>query len=609
MVAVDLAALHQDYGQLRDESPEGWVLAGNVLEPVLFLLREHGTFIAKLGAFRTRRGVSRRLLARSLKDNWVADGGAIYPLPRDIPAVVLKALGNFDADNLSFTDVLSLQRNPFEELTVEIDPSTWESGDVQAARETAPLELRGLNATLYPYQAGGIAWMHQTLQHTGGLILADEMGLGKTLQILGVLLLDPPSTESPALVVCPSTLIANWVREATKFAPDLSLMIHRGADRARLHRDLQRAQVVITTYDTVVNDLVLFKAIQWSYVICDEAQAIKNPEAQRRKAVAQLPRVCAIPVTGTPVENHLLDLWSLADIAIPGLLGPRVWFEARFPDTEDAARELAQITSPVILRRQVRDVASDLPERIDIEIPIELGADLARDYDRVLDETLARYPKAGALVATGKLQLFCAHPWLHTNDVESKNWEERISIARLTGIPLLTPKMERVTELLREAFTNRRKVLLFANFNACGPLLEEASVSLPQAFWGAINGSTPTEERQLMVDRFSDYEGPAILLLNPRAAGSGLNITAATIVIHYTQVWNPALEQQASARAHRRGQTEPVTVYHMFYVDTVEEVMMERAQRRRELGAEAVPLSGQDQSDLERALALRPVLP
>lgn len=608
MARADLAGLSSDYADLRDTPPEGWFVAGSVLEPVLFLLRDNDAYRARLGAVLARRGTSRRLLARTVADNWVADDGAIHPLPRDVPEVLRRVLGNADADNLTFAQLLALQRDPPEELTVEVDPSAWESGDEQAASEARPLAVTGLNATLYPYQAGGIAWMHRTLQRTGGVILADEMGLGKTLQILGVLLLEPPSNEAPALVICPSTLIANWVRETARFAPGLSVMVHRGSDRARLHRDLQRAQVVITTYDTVVNDLVLFKAIRWSHVICDEAQAIKNPEAQRRRAVAEIPRCRSIPVTGTPVENHLLDLWSLADIAIPGLLGPREWFELHFPDTEDAARELARITSPVVLRRQVRDVAGDLPERMDVEVPVELGSDLARDYDRVLDETLARYPKAGALVATGQLQLFCAHPWLQASDVETQGWEERIRVARRSGIPLVTPKIERASELLREAFANGRKVLLFANFNACGPLLQEAAGDLHDAYWGAINGSTPVEDRQQIVDRFSDHDGPAVLVLNPRAAGAGLNITAATVVIHFTQVWNPALEQQASARAHRRGQTEPVTVYHLFYVDTVEEVMMERAQRRRELGAEAVPLSGQDQADLERALALRPVM-
>jgi SNF2 family DNA or RNA helicase len=603
---ADPTQLPTDFAVLEADPPAGYFLGRNVLDPQLFIVRAGGVYSARLGATRMRKGVAERLMAPGNDFNWVIADGAIHPLPRDVAALVRAVAGGAGLDDLSFPQLLALQRSAPSELAIEADRSIWESADEQADAEPGSIAVPGLTATLYPYQARGIAWMHGALRRTGGLILADEMGLGKTIQILGVLLLEQPSPQEPALIVCPTTLIANWVREIGKFAAGLTVLVHRGPDRARLHRDLQGQQIVITTYETLVNDLVLFKAVTWSYLICDEAQAIKNPEAQRRKAVADVPRRRSIPVTGTPVENHLLDLWSLADIAVPGLLGPRSWFEAQFPDTEEAARELARLTGPVVLKRQVRDVAQDLPERIDIEVPVELGADLADNYDRVLDEVLAKYPTAGALVATGQLQLFCAHPWLQSTDSGADGWEDRIGVARRSGVPLMTPKLQRTVDLLHEAFATRRKVLLFANFNACGPLLEEAATDLPRAYWNAINGSTPAEERQAIVDAFSAYQGPAILVLNPRAAGAGLNITAATIVIHYTQVWNPALEQQASARAHRRGQTEPVTVYHMFYVDTVEEVMMERAQRRRELGAEAVPLSGDDRADLQRALSLRP---
>lgn len=605
MSAPELAALPMAFADVEAAAPDGCIVMRNVLDPVLFLLREDGKYVARLGALRMRKGQELRLLAPGLTHGWVSDGKAIHPLPSDTARVVEGALAGRDPANLTFAEILSLQRDPPENIAVIVDPSALVPANEMAAGEPEAT-VPGLVANLYPYQAKGVAWINETISHTGGLILADEMGLGKTVQIIGALLLDMPTTEQPALVLCPTTLIANWVREIGKFAPSLTVLVHRGADRARLHRDLQRAHVVITTYDTVVNDLVLFKGVQWSWLICDEAQAIKNPASQRRGAVAELPRRKAIPVTGTPVENTLVDLWSLADVAIPGLLGPQVWFESHFPDTEDAAREVASITNPIILKRQVRDVAQDLPERLDVEVPVELTSQLAADYNRVLAETLERYPVAGPLVATGQLQLFCAHPWLRCNDPAAEGWEDRIELARGTGVPLETPKLERAVELIGEAFANHRKVLVFANFNACGQLLREAAEDLPQAFWGAINGSTPANHRQEIVDAFGKHEGPAVLVLNPRAAGSGLNITAATVVIHYTQVWNPALEQQASARAHRRGQEDPVTVYHMFYVDTVEEVMMERAQRRRELGSEAVPISTQERVDLERALALRP---
>lgn len=610
MLASEASDWPRDFQSAAAEGVGGMVAIESMLDPVLVIRRRDGRYTVTLEALRMRRGVPHIMVAPGLDYAWVHDGSAIYPLPNDVAGVIAGRLSGMDRGDLSFPQVLELERGSDGQLQVVLDPSVLESANVAAERTNAHASVAGLQANLFPYQAHGVAWISETLQRTGGLILADEMGLGKTIQIIGAMLLDPPVNASPALVLCPTSLIANWLRELQKFAPSLTVAVHRGSDRARLHRDLQRSQVVITTYDTVVNDLVLFRAVQWSWLILDEAQAVKNPDSRRRGAVAAIPRRRTIPVTGTPVENHLLDLWSLADLAVPGLLGSRDAFELRFPDTDEAARALSEITGPVVLKRMVREVAKDLPERRDIPVPVELGADLARSYEAVLEETLERYPTAGALVATGQLQLFCAHPWLRSSDASAADWEDRVEIARRSGQPLMTPKIERTLQLLHEAFAHGHKVLVFANFNACGGLLKEASdlAELPAAFWGAINGSTPGGERQPMVDAFAAHDGPAILVLNPRAAGAGLNITAATVVIHYTQVWNPALEQQASARAHRRGQTQPVTIYHMFYVDTVEEVMMERAQRRREMGAEAVPTSGTDRADLARALALRPKL-
>ncbi len=597
----------EDYAALEATPPAGWLVFGNVLDPLLLIARRRDRYVVGLGARLNRKSGATMLVAPSLTCNWVCGEGLIYPLPHDITAIALERLGGADSGSLTFPQVLALQRAKPDGLSVILDATVLVPASEEAARDAGPLVVPGLKAKLYGYQTSGISWMRSTVARTGGVILADEMGLGKTIQIIGLLLLDPPATDSPALIVCPTTLIANWVREIGKFAPSLDVVVHRGADRARLHRDLLRSRILITTYDTLANDLVLFKAIEWSWLICDEAQALKNPDSQRHRAVGEVPRRRSVPVTGTPVENRLIDMWALAEIAIPGLLGPREAFEAQFPDTEESARALASVTNPVVLRRRVRDVAQDLPERIDVDVPLELGPELAGDYEAVRLDALERYPKAGALVATGQLQLYCAHPLLKTREVPSEGWEDRVTLPEHLRSQLRTPKLERTLDLLEEAFANDRKVLIFANFNACGPILRESAQSLPDAFWGAINGSTRQDERQGIVDRFSEHDGPAVLVLNPRAAGSGLNITAATVVIHYTQVWNPALELQASARAHRRGQTQPVTVYHMFYVDTVEEVMMERARRRRELGAEAVPTSFQDDADLRRAMALSPV--
>lgn len=361
--------------------------------------------------------------------------------------------------------------------------------------------------------------------------------------------------------------------------------------------------MVITTYDTLSNDISLFRGVDWSYVVCDEAQALKNPEAKRRKAVSRLHRRYTIPVTGTPVENSLVDLWSLSDLAIPGVLGELSEFESSYPDSEDSAIELGYITDSYVLKRRVSDVAQDLPERTDIDVPIAMHESDWATYQQVRDDAISKYGQAGRMVAVGQLAMYCAHPWLVATTASNDGWDENASIVENSSA-LMTPKLQHCLRIVTESFTSNRKVLIFASFNSCSELIQLAAKEneLPKAFWGKINGSTPAEERQQLIDEFSNETGAAVLVLNPRAAGAGLNITAATVVIHFTQNWNPALELQASARAHRRGQELPVTIYRLFYEGTVEETMIERSQWKRDMGEAAVPIAIRDNHDLDSAL-------
>lgn len=593
----------RDFAQLAEYVPPGVLLSDRIISPVLIIERAGSAFVTRLAGRRMVRGEAINSPAPSVEHNWVLDGNTVRPLPADTPAAIVKLIGTQPEGPLSFGQVVALLSKPSALVLLEADESVLSPARSQADTLDGTISVPGLQATLFPYQARGVQWMRDVVHHTGGVILADEMGLGKTIQIIALLLDRPPEPQAPALIVCPTSLIANWRREILKFAPTLSVLIHRGAQRTGVTTGLQRSQIVITTYDTLVNDISIFRGIEWSWLICDEAQALKNPDAQRRIAAASIPRRLTIPMTGTPVETSLRDLWSLTDLTIPGLLGGQTEFETHFPDDEASAHHLAEITAPIVLRRRVADVANDLPERIDIDVPLELGPDLAERYQQVLADTLQKYPVAGALVATGQLQLFCSHPWLQgggaVDDVEA-------SLARNAVVPLLTPKLERTVEILREAFLSGEKVLLFALFNRCGDLVREAARDLSGGYWGAINGSTPQPDRQKIVDEFSEWDGPGCLILNPKAAGTGLNITAATIVIHYTQVWNPALEAQASARAHRRGQTKPVRIYRLYYENTVEKVMIERSEWRRDLGNDAVPISTRENEDLRRALSLSP---
>lgn len=600
-----LPEMEKSFEVLCKSLPNGFTFSERLLEPLIVIVHEEGRIKARLAGVSHNRGKRNLLFALSTAHNWVLDGTVLRPLPYDVNKVFKHIMGKSDHDDLKFGEAINLLRNPELLIAVEASESFLGAGDKYSENIEELPTIQGLNATLFPFQAKGVSWMHRTILLKGGLILADEMGLGKTLQIIALLAIDVPRKDSPALIICPTSLIANWVREFSRFAPGMTLLVHRGPERTGDYTKLQKTNIVITTYETAVNDISIFSAFEWSWVICDEAQAIKNPSSNRRACIASIPRRRAIPMTGTPVENTLLDLWSLTDFAIPGLLGTKSEFEHDYQDTYESAKELSKITESIILKRRVDQVATDLPERIEIDIPLELDEQLAAHYRSVREETVAKYPVAGDLVATLQLQMVCAHHWLRKHDSDNFDDSETI-VDRNSNLPLLTPKMERLVELMEEVFLNRKKVIVFAIFNQCADLIREASHSLPKAYWGTINGSTPQQQRQQIIDEFSDHLGPACLILNPKAAGAGLNITAATVVIHYTPVWNPAIELQASARAHRRGQKHPVTIYRLFYEDTIERVMIDRAQWKRELGNEITPLATRDSSDLAKALQIEP---
>lgn len=455
---------------------------------------------------------------------------------------------------------------------------------------------RNIEATLYSYQDDGWRWLKFMASQQMGGILADEMGLGKTLQIISLLSDAGQGLPAalPALIVAPGSLLENWKREIAKFAPALRVLKHHGARRTGRPAELRAYDVIVTSYDTVVRDAGMFGMIEWPVVVLDEAQHIRNPNAIRTQAAKALRRKTGIAVTGTPLENRLTDLWSLMDFSIPGYLGTQDDFASRFEDSVEAAVRLEELISPVILRRRVRDVAADLPERIDIPQAIELSSSEAEAYERERAAIFAEHGKAATLVALTRLRMFCAHPQL----LESSAFPQEFS------------KLERLREILEEIFASSEKVIIFTSYTA----MADAIVDLVHGTWGiftgCLDGRLGIDDRQPLIDRFSDVSGPAVLVLNPKAGGAGLNITAANHVIHYNLEWNPALEDQASARAHRRGQTRPVTVHRLYCAGTVEEIVNERTFRKRELSQNAiVGIRGQDDDyeDILRALQRSPM--
>lgn len=458
------------------------------------------------------------------------------------------------------------------------------------------LKRDGINATLYPYQADGIDFLNLIADQRIGCVLADEMGLGKTLQVIGMLVHLSSSQSYPILIVAPASLLENWRREISQFAPSLSARIHAGENRAGTASALGSIGILITSYDTVVRDAVLLSSYDWHAVVLDEAQAIKNPEAQRTRAVKDLNRRVSVAISGTPLENRLDDLWSVSDFCLPGILGDLEHFRNSYSDEVVDAQRLGSALAPLILRRRVADVASDLPKKIEIRQPINLTDGEAHDYAAVREQVISEHGAAGALVATTILRTFCADPALTKYPLQHSSSPGS--------------KFRRVVELLEEIFANGEKALIFSSFHGVADLLSrELPLLYPRAHFDTIDGRTPVENRQNIVDVFFQHQGVGALLLNPKAAGSGLNITAANHVIHYNPEWNPALTAQASARAFRRKQTRPVTIHHLYHPGTVEEVIIERSQFKQALADGAV--TGHDgypsSSDLANALAISPM--
>lgn len=500
-----------------------------------------------------------------------------YPLPHNTAAEyadLLRNAGISDPSSVTFGQYLEVQKHAASFLVEDRAAEQLAAGTLSA--KIPSQQPHGLAAAPYPYQQVGLQWLAFMARHGLGSLLADEMGLGKTLQVIALFLAEIEANRRPNLVVCPATLLENWRRELARFAPSLTTLVHAGPRRTGSIEDLRTPDVTVASYETIVGDISLFRALTWNVVALDEAQNIKNPDARRTRRAKEIPRRVGIAVTGTPVENRLKDLWSLCDFALPGHLGTLSEFEKRFPDTEPGATELEPLVSAIMLRRRIRDVAADLPPRIDVPVALVMDARSAAAYEEIREQATANTPDAPGLAALVHLRMFCAHPW---------------TVGKLREVSSAvdcSPKLERCFEILDEIFDSKSKAILFTSFNETADLLErEIARRFGVPTW-KINGSVPVAERQPTVDQFAQVSGGAALVLNPKAAGVGLNITAANHVIHYNLEWNPAVEDQASARAHRRGQTRPVTVHRLFYADTVEEVINDRMTRKRALAEHAV---------------------
>ena len=455
---------------------------------------------------------------------------------------------------------------------------------------------KGIDATLYNYQKIGYFWMKYMLAENNGCILGDEMGLGKTLQIITLMQDYQNSGKTPMLVVAPVSLLQNWERECNRFAPKLRVLIHHGAKRTGRYKDFDGYDVVVISYNTAVSDTALLSMISWKLVVLDEAQNIKNPDSERTRYVKKLPRITCVAVSGTPFENHVSDIWSLVDFIKPGLLGTKSEYDSYITDDVDGADKVEPLLSPLMIRRLVSNVAMDLPEKVVIPQEIIMSEIESAKYEEFRQQASGGRDTVG-LGALQKLRMYCTHPQLCDEELGKDPFSCSI-------------KYQRMCEILEEIVERGEKVILFTSFQKMFDILQK---DIPERFdipVDGINGNTPVEDRQPIIDRFNGFEGSYLLVLNPRAAGTGLNITAANHVIHYNLEWNPALEDQASARAYRRGQEKTVFVYRLFYAGTVEEIVNQRIERKREMAETAVVGTDgktENREDIIKALNISPV--
>ncbi len=481
--------------------------------------------------------------------------------------------------------------------SVEIIDNAAEALSEHPSKELQYSQPALLKANLYPYQKQGYQWLRFIADSQCGCILGDEMGLGKTLQVIALLTDQKQAGRGPSLVIAPVSLLENWRREFEKFTTGISVYVHHGLGRTGLYTDLLDYDVVIISYNTATSDQAMLRMIGWNLVVVDEAQNIKNPDAQRTKSVKRISCNTAIAVTGTPFENHMTDLWSLLDFVLPGSFGRLSDFEAKFADDVDGARKLEPYLTPLMLRRRVADVARDLPERVDVPQILKMTPAEIDAYEVERKSIIAEFNGHNAtLPILQKLRMFCTHPSLTDgNDYADPT--------------VCSSKYNRLCEILEEINMIDEKTILFTSYNRMFDILRR---DIPRRFnipVMEINGSTPVEDRQLIIDRFSSIHGAALLVLNPRAAGAGLNITAASRVIHYNLEWNPSLEDQASARAYRRGQDKTVFIYKLYYEGTVEEVINDRIEKKRSMfNAAVVGTDGtlDNSEDIIRALMITP---
>ncbi len=456
-----------------------------------------------------------------------------------------------------------------------------------------PKDFKG---DLRDYQKAGFSWLYFLEKWNLGACLADDMGLGKTIQLIAFLLRlkQDKLLTKPCLIICPTSVMNNWDREIQKFAPSLNSLIHHGDNRGKgktFLKEVNKRNIIITSYALVFRDLDSLNNVDWQGVILDEAQNIKNPQAKQTQAIRQLNTDFRVALTGTPVENRLSELWSILEFLNPGYLGTQQFFQRRFTlpiekyGDQDSLKTLRSLVQPFILRRLKTDkkIIQDLPEKQEMNVYCGLSSEQGQLYQNLVDDSLVKINDSKGIQRHGlvltllmKLKQVCNHP-AHFLKEKQLDFEQR------------SGKLLRLEEMLEEVVAEGDRTLIFTQFTEWGNLLEpylQKKLGVEVMF---LSGSTKIEKRQEMVDRFqNDPQGPPIFILSLKAGGTGLNLTKANHVFHYDRWWNPAVENQATDRAFRIGQTQNVQVHKFVCSGTLEEKINDILESKKQLAEQTI---------------------
>lgn len=452
--------------------------------------------------------------------------------------------------------------------SVDISAITQE---MEADKDT----LQCLRYSPFEYQETGYKWMKYMCSECNGCILADEMGLGKTFQLITLATDMIIHGAEHILIITPLSLATNWKKEFAKFSPSIDVFTDVGVERVFTYDELAAHPVVVTTYETVKSDFIVFDMFTWDLIVLDEGQYIKNPLSKRASIVKKLNRKNSIICSGTPFENHIQDIWSLVDFALPNYLGDLDQFLNQFPDDSKGAEMIEPLIRPIMIRRLVKDVLKGMPEKEELQIPIAMTDSELSEYNRyrleILNELNGRNP---SLPNIQRLRVYCCHPLLLKDEAVISTIDPDLS----------SSKYHACCELLDSIFNTGEKVIIFTSFIKMSNMFMR---DLPNRFadYGVkvfqIMGATEGSKRTEIIDNFSAVNGPAVMIASPKATGTGLNITAANHVIHYNFEWNPSTEDQSTARAYRIGQEKTVHVYRLYYPDTVDEMVDSKIQDKR----------------------------